>query len=62
MANVQAGNDRQLIIKDLVESYGMIIRAYPTIGRARTAQSDFSSDCIKISQAYWRMSRNFDAI
>ncbi len=32
MANVQAGNDRQLIIKDLVESYGMIISPKPCIG------------------------------
>lgn len=32
MANVQAGNDRQLIIKDLVESYGMIISPKPSIG------------------------------
>ncbi len=26
---------------------------------AQIAQSDFSSDCIKSSQAYWRMSRDF---
>ncbi len=32
MANVQAGNDRQFIIKDLVESYRMIISPKPCIG------------------------------
>lgn len=32
MANIEAGNDRQLIIKDLVESYGMFISPKPCTG------------------------------
>ena len=32
MANVEAGNDRQLIIKSLVESYGMFISPKPCVG------------------------------
>lgn len=32
MANVEAGNDKQLIIKDLVESYGLIISPNKTPG------------------------------
>lgn len=32
MANIEAGNDKQLIIKDLVESYGLIISANKTPG------------------------------
>lgn len=32
MANIEAGNDRQLIIKELIESYGMFISPRPCTG------------------------------
>ena len=36
-------------------------KATPHKTCAEYAPTDFSSDCIEISQAYWRMSRNFCA-
>ncbi|MCM1330207.1 MAG: hypothetical protein NC253_12305, partial [Ruminococcus sp.] len=48
--------------KHYTSLYGMEldeIKAIPHKDCVRIAQSDFSSDCTKISQAYWRMSRNF---
>ena len=42
--------------------YVDISRVIPHKDCASDAKSDFLSDCIKSSQAYWRMSRDFYVI
>jgi hypothetical protein len=48
-------------MKRLFKVFSAVFKAAPHKDCAEDAPTDFSSDCIEISQAYLRMSRNFCA-